>query len=228
MGKSARNPREKEAILIPTTVVIPARNEGKTIGAIVEQFSRHSATAGKVYVAMDADTDDNTAEQTWLHGGCPIFTDVHGKGEVIYKALQIIPPEVRTGRLILCDGDYTGLTREHIDKMLYKHLLSIGVAYESAMVIGVPDWPEGDIPDHVTNAWPRVSGFRSMMWRMVPANAHGYLLETQLNNKAVQEKIPVHTVFLKGLKSPFQWPLTERRMQALAMDQRWGRENGIL
>lgn len=195
----------------------------------MEQFSRHSATAGKIYVAIDAETTDRTADMVWRHGGCPIPTEVSGKGQVIWKAMKEIESAgCQTNRVILCDGDYTGLTRNHIDSMLYKHLLSIGVAYESAMVIGVPDWPDCEVPEHVTGAWPRVSGFRAMMWRMVPEDAHGYLLETQLNYKALREKIPVHTIFLKGLKAPFQWPLTEKRMSELLRDQKWGRENGVL
>jgi hypothetical protein len=96
------------------------------------------------------------------------------------------------------------------------------------MIIGVPDYPDIDVPAHVINAWHRVSGFRCLPWTMIPHDAHGYLLESQLNLIAVRRRLPILSLFMPGLKAPFTWPFTDRRLRELQRDQRWGKTHGIL
>lgn len=204
-----------------TTVIIPARNENKTIGRIVATFQKHETTTGRVFVAIDADTEDNTARSAIGAGGYAIRTGKTGKGQVVFQALTALRqmPGVLTTRIILCDGDYTGLATDHISRILTpKH----------GMVIGVPDYPEIEIPPEVRKAWPHVSGFRCIPTALIPETAHGYLLETQLNLVSARLGVKVSQVSMPGLKSPFQWPLAPKREEERARDRKWGKEHGIL
>jgi hypothetical protein len=204
-----------------TTVIIPARNEAATIGPLVATFDNHDETHGNIYVILDKETRDGTSELVWANGGCVIHTDKHGKGEVVAQGVSFVAEYAISisHRIILCDGDYTGLTRDHITKIIRD---------KEGMVIGVPDFPNIDVPEHVITAWPRVSGFRCLPWTMIPENAHGYLLETQLNQIAARDRMQVVPIMMPGLQSPFQWPLSPRRMAALQADKEWGLRNGVL
>lgn len=205
---------------VVTTVIIPARNEEKTIGAIVTAFNNHTETRGRVYVGLDADTTDDTGRVVWAQGGCAFHTNQRGKGQVVTSLIACLRANASlSNRIIICDGDYTGLTTDHIQDILNARM---------GMTIGIPDWPDISIPSHVTNAWPLVSGFRCLPWAMIPSDAHGYLLETQLNLTAIKQKIPIRHIFMEGLKSPFQWPLPIKRMEELKRDRKWGERNGIL
>jgi hypothetical protein len=204
-----------------TAVIIPARNEEKTIGAIVRAFQRHAETSGTVFVGVDGMTIDNTAGRARSMGGIVVdCTGVHGKGEVVAHvtgAMRLLG--VITDRIILCDADYTGFTAKHVGAIL---------AERAGMTIGVPDMPDLDeIPDHVVKAWPLVSGFRYLPQKLIPENAHGYLLETQLNQAAFRNMEMIRTIPMPGLKSPFRWPLSPRRMEALQQDRKWGQDHGI-
>jgi hypothetical protein len=214
--------RREEVLGMATTVIIPARNEAATIYDIVRVFNEHPETKGNVFVGIDNATGDFTTQEVIMSGGIPIRTCVHGKGQVVYQALLSINliPNKLSRRIILCDGDYTGLTVEHIDLLLTK--------YKRGLVIGVPEWPEIEVPDHVTEAWPYVSGLRCLPWVIIPENAHGYLLETQINIIAAKLRQPVRLVPMQGLRSPFQWPLSEKREAARLADLEWGKRNEIL
>jgi hypothetical protein len=208
---------------VAATVIIPARNERATIGPIVKAFSEHPETKGNVYVGIDSETTDDTSRIALRNGAYPVKTFVHGKGQVVWQTMRVITTLLDTyltNPMILCDGDYTGLTTDHIDAILRPPAQDL--------VLGIPDWPDCEVPDHVTRAWPLITGFRRLPWTLVPANAHGYLLETQINSAAVMRNVPIGFQFMHGLKSPFQWPLPERRMKALIADGVWGKANGLL
>lgn len=204
-----------------TTVIIPAKDESLTIRNIVKVFQEHPVTRGRVTVAIDCLTTDDTADQASEGGAVPLhFRDTAGKGQLVRGAIDYLAmAAMLTPRIILCDGDYTGLDLFHLDRLLET---------DHGMVIGVPDWPECDVPEHVITAWPHVSGFRCLPWTLIPPNAHGYLLETQINRAAVADRVPVGHVMMSGLKSPFRWPLTAERMAALQRDRAWGHAHGIL
>lgn len=215
--------QEKKVVgQVATTVIIPARNEERTIGEIVRVFQQHPQTKDRVFIGIDSDTNDKTAEVAKGYGGIPIRgINAKGKGQVVYQTLKIVYhlPGLLSGRIILCDADYTGLTTDHIDAILRPI---------TGMVIGIPDWPDIDAPPHVFYAWPRVSGFRCIPFPMVPPEAHGYLLETQLNLIAERAKMVIKYVPMDGLKSPFQWPLAKKRMEELERDRDWGTRHGVL
>jgi glycosyltransferase involved in cell wall biosynthesis len=205
-----------------TAVIIPARNEEDTIGQIVRAFQRNSQTMGHVYVGIDSHTTDNTEAKARDAGALVVnCNNIHGKGEVVAflaGAMRLL--DVMTERVILCDADYTGLNRRHVGALLSER---------RGMAIGVPDFPTAEeVPAHVSRAWPLVSGFRLLPQRLIPDNAHGYLLETQLNQAAQREGEIIRTIPMPGLTSPFRWPLSPRRMAALRQDADWGFKNGVL
>lgn len=202
-----------------TAVIIPARDEEKTIGAIVKTFSEHPETHHRVFVFIDADSKDDTASPVWANGGCAVHTDQRGKGQVVRAGVNMLMGgRQATNRVILCDGDYTGLTTEHVEKILKP---------ARGMAVGIPDFPQLSVPPHVIKAWPHVSGFRCLPIGMIPEDAHGYLLETQLNIIAIKRRLLISKIMMDGLHSPFTWPLTPKRMSELQRDREWGLMNGI-
>lgn len=205
-----------------TTVIIPCRNEETTIGDIVTVFQNHKETCGNVYVAIDSETTDATAVNTTIRGGNIVDTGVHGKGENVAAAIGMI--DRISERIILCDGDYTGLKTRHIDRLIHPPKR----VKPAEMVIGIPEYPQIAVPSYVIEAWPHVSGFRYLPWFWIPVNAHGYLLETQINKEMFAKNAPVQHVHMTKLIAPFQWPLSDRRMAALQADRLWGKRSGIL
>lgn len=203
-----------------TAVIIPARNEEVAIFDVVRTFTSFPDTP-YVYVGIDSATVDETAKRVVNAGGIPIpFASVHGKGQVISRTVAAIAlAGALTDRVILCDGDYQGLDASHIQRIMQP---------SRGMTVGVPELPPFDVPSHVTEAWPKVSGFRCLPWGMIPQSAHGYLLETHLEIIATRLRMPVQRVPMPGLVSPFQWPLSPRRMAALKADQAWGEASGLL
>jgi glycosyltransferase involved in cell wall biosynthesis len=211
----------QKVVDMATAVIIPARNEQQTVGSVVSAFQHHPETKNNVYVGIDAMTDDRTAEFARKSGGIVVqCTDIHGKGEVVAHvtgAMRILG--VVTDRVILCDADYRGLRQKHITSLLTER---------RGMVIGVPDFPDIDeVPTHVSRAWPLVSGFRYLPEKLIPEDAHGYLLETQLNQASRAAGMDLWTIPMPGLKSPFRWPLSPRRMAALQRDRAWGIMHGV-
>src|SRR6266851_1614496 len=203
-----------------TAVIIPARNEEKTIGAIVKTFNDHPETRGDIFVFEDADSTDNTGRLVWENGGCAVHVDKRGKGQVVKAGLDMLfKNSDLSSRIMLCDGDYIGLTTDHITRILKP---------KRGMTIGVPDFPLIDVPEHVISAWPHISGFRCLPHGLIPDDAHGYMLETQINLMAIKRRMLVSKVMMPGLKSPFEWPLSPQRMRELQRDREWGTRNGLL
>lgn len=198
-------------------VIIPARNEEATIGPIVRTFVSHSEISG-VVVAIDAETTDNTAKEAERSGAHIVYSERTGKGEVVVDGLRGFKYH-RVDRLILCDGDYTGLTTQHIDFL---------IRINTGMTIGIPEWPDCPVPIDVLRAWPHVSGLRFVPRAIIPINAKGYLLETQMNLLAIKYYIPRYFAYMEGLKARFTWPLPKRRHEELLRDRRWGEMMGIL
>lgn len=209
-----------------TDVVIPARNEEKTIAWVVNALRCHPSI-GRIIVVIDAETTDNTASEAWVYYATNVCRHDHisGKGQLVKHGLT----HVETSRVLFCDADITGLTHDHIttlvDVSTWRHR-------DDTMIIGIPDFPKWDeVPprfrDTLYWAWPWVSGERSMLTDIARSvNLHGYLMETQLNNANHAAGKKVRLERLHGLKSPVD--LNERRLQEMDRDRQWGLKNGVL
>jgi len=206
-----------------TDVIIPCRNEEKTIGAIVRTFNM-CPMIRSVIVSIDVDTIDNTAYVASQAGGLVHLALTKGKGQVIRAAL----PFVDGTQTILCDGDYGGLTTTHIESILGQ-----------GHIIGVPDFPQDEIIDspvvkgnpewffRIANYWAQNSGFRNVPTHILEGlELHGYLVETQVNMTVAAHKISTMMVPLPGLYSP--WKMGEQRVREMLRDRAWGIQKGIL
>lgn len=202
-------------------VVLPARNEAKTIGQIINIFLLHPAV-GKVIVCVDSETADETAQ---IAASCIddyrigwIITNAgRGKGQCVRRGLE----EVTTKYVAFCDTDITGLTVDHVSL-----LLSNAVLDEPYLTIGVPDIPK-NYPTERLFAWPWVSGERCVPTALVrPLFLHGYLMETQINAAAKHASLPVHFEWLHRLKASYY--MSEKRIREMMRDAQFGREHGIL
>ncbi|MET9253969.1 glycosyltransferase [Streptomyces sp. NPDC003717] len=94
--------------------VIPARNEGDRVGALITRLRATHGTAARIVVADNA-SDDATAEAAKAAGADDV---VHvgrvGKGFAVTAALKSC-----TGALVmLCDADIQGLDRASVTELL--------------------------------------------------------------------------------------------------------------
>ena len=202
-------------------VIIPCRNEEKTIGTLVRTFKYHPLIR-QVIVVIDGDTTDGTQNEALKNAAVIVFGD-KGKGQNIKIGLNY----VETERVILCDGDLRGFEREHID------ILTRGL---SPFVIGVPDFPIQEVLNspkttfawlpEIMHSYPWVSGERVVITNILrEVNLHGYLAEVQINDAHAQLGIQPDFRFLAGVCSPFV--MSDKRMAEMERDRKWGIENGV-
>lgn len=202
-----------------TDVVIPAWNNQVTLPDILDVMNAHPKIC-HVNVIVDAQSNDETTllVMNYSHRSYSkvkgFYSEIHGKGQNVQAVVNL----VHTPRVLFCDADYSGLTEEHLTEM---------TRYDNGMIIGIPQLPAlvPDIPLHVYSSWPLVSGFRSCPRAMVPNNLHGYLMEVQLNHAAYVTGTQMHAVYFRDLYSPFRWPLTGERRQAMERDREWAQAN---
>lgn len=193
-------------------VVIPARNEEKTIGEVLEVLSSH-LFIGTIIVVCDSCTDNTDMVASEHYGDIVMAGEYGGKGQAVMAGLD----HVTTERVLFMDADITGLYHEHITKM---------VAPFPGMTIGVADL-DPELPNRNDWAWPWVSGQRILPTNLVrPLELHGYLMETQINMAAKDARIPIEFAWLMGLKSDYN--MSERRLAEMERDLKWGKEHGVL
>ncbi|MEU4525325.1 glucosyl-3-phosphoglycerate synthase [Amycolatopsis sp. NPDC024027] len=156
------------------SVVIPARNEEATVGAIVaairEELQEHHALVDEILV-VDSHSTDATAEVAAAAGAdvvaqdavFPALEGLAGKGEALWKGVA-----ATTGDLVVfVDGDLHDFTTSYVTGLLGPLLTDPSVAY----VKGFYHRPLGDQADgggRVTELvarpllnmfWPELSGF---------------------------------------------------------------------
>lgn len=197
-------------MMVKTDVVIPARNEESTIGDIVTAFRSHRRI-GKIIVAIDADTTDDTYGRAYKAGAFTIQALCAGKGQVASFGLSY----VQTRQVIFSDADYWGMTREHVNKLLWAPHLELNL-------IGVPDVPK-NYPDAQAWAWPWVSGLRRIPTEVARSVLlHGYTMEVVLNAAAMDAGLPTLHHRMWGLESPYE--MTDQRKAERDRDLRWLQE----
>jgi glucosyl-3-phosphoglycerate synthase len=103
----------KKDLGVTVSVVIPARNEERTVGGVVSAIARLAASTGLVdeLVVMDSDSTDTTAETAARAGAtvhrvrevAPHLGGYPGKGEALWKSLLVTKGDV----LVFVDADLT-------------------------------------------------------------------------------------------------------------------------
>jgi glycosyltransferase involved in cell wall biosynthesis len=204
-------------------VIIPARDEEDTILSIVWKFVEHPAIHD-IIVVIDPETTDLTASRIRSEffkdsGVNLLYSTKPGKGQCVKQALSAVHTDV----VILCDADLQGFTCDHVDRLTGSRGIT---ETRLEQTILVPVFPE-NVPLHVINAWPWVSGQRRVpVWAIRELNLHGYLMEVQINNN--MKRLGLGTRFLldSTLISPLR--MTAKRVIEMERDRKWGKEHGIL
>jgi glucosyl-3-phosphoglycerate synthase len=105
--------RRKKELGLTVSVVIPARDEERTVGGVVTAIARHTADTGLVdeLVVMDSDSADSTSEVAAKAGAtvhrarevAPHLGAFPGKGEALWKSLLVTKGDL----LVFVDADLT-------------------------------------------------------------------------------------------------------------------------
>ena len=197
--------------------IIPVRNEQKTLPRILAVF-RQCQYISNVIVCVDGATGDKTEAIAKANAGYVVPKDagIRGKGQLIKEGVR----HSRTPYVLLCDGDYTGLTSGHITELA-------GDIRTQTIKIGVPEYPDETVPARVINSWPWVSGLRVVPVEILTAlDLHGYLTEVQINMEAGKRGYTFRFKFMAGLVS--QYDMSPARLAAMEADREWGIQNGVL
>lgn len=206
-----------------TDAVVPVRNEMHTIGSIVAILHDFAAIDNIIFVIDKDSTDDSKEiledfkhEFDWEERIAICGPAYRGKGQNVAHGISHVTSE----RVLLLDSDVAGLNYSHISTLLDG----------SDMTIGVLDMPAYPLPIGVVMNWPLVSGCRCLPTALVKnLDLQGYLMETQINQAAAGNKIPIHAVPLYGATNgSWHWPLTDLRKAEMERDRKIGQELGIL
>jgi glycosyltransferase involved in cell wall biosynthesis len=193
-------------------VIIPARNEAATIENVVSTFLQ-VPEIGHVIVVTNG-CHDRTGEIAHAAGACHMHSPVIGKGQAIAVGLQ----HVGTRRIILCDGDLTGLTVRHVE------YFALGFPSPKRMYIGVPDFTQNTPWAKPGDLFSRLSGIRALPTTVLRELAaadllFGYTVEVILNRYAAINRMPVDRILLPGVKGTPRYG-RERKWQMIA-DREW-------
>ena len=172
------------------TALIPAYNEEKTIGTIIQTLKNIELIDD--ILVIDDGSADNTSKEARQSGARVIKLDQNqGKGAALQKGIECIDSHIA----LMLDGDLIGLNEKHINKLI-KPLLN----EEVDMVVGVFNEGRGltDLAQMVT---PNLSGQRALKLEVIKdldLTEKGFGVEISLN-KYVKENGTVKFVDLPEL-----------------------------
>lgn len=173
------------------TAVIPAHNEEKTIGAVIDALKSHSLIS-EVIVVNDRSTDA-TGSMARSHGARVIDAVCHGKG----AALEVGAKRARTDYVLMCDADVVGLEKWHI-AALAQPALANG---NRVMTVGIRD--RGGFLWMLTRyVLPFLGGERVLPKTLLLEASNRYRdfgVETALNALARAQRIRIVPVRLSGV-----------------------------
>jgi glycosyltransferase involved in cell wall biosynthesis len=173
-----------------TDVIIPARNEESTIGAVVKAWLE-CGNVGQVIV-VDNNSSDHTYQAAYQAGAFMVREAEVGKGQAVAAGLNYVTAD----RVALCDADLHGFTEDHA------YLLTQAFAGE---IIGYLEFP-GNIPKPKAFAgFVAISGQRCLptnLLRSVPL--FGYDIETAINDAVSKAGMPIQIVKLDGAYPSFK------------------------
>lgn len=216
-----------------TTVIIPALNEEKTIGAIVSRLTQViNADVANVIVVIDpASTDDiipvmmeicaTNYHVQWA------FSPEHGKGQCVNYGMQAMVNDRET-EVCFCDADVT------LSHMAVRDLFCPLDIRDGQRVI-VPRAPSVDELLKASkdsgltfraDAWQWVSGIRRVRRDLIPSDLYGYLMETQINQSVAKADLDTEFCYAPGVVSPLRF--TPQRVADLKAHGDYGKKMGIL
>ncbi len=174
------------------TAIVPAYNEAKTIGRVIDVL-RRSPLIHEVVVVSDGSTD-TTAEIARQHGVHVLVLPVNlGKGFAVHYGVK----HAKTPFVALFDADLRGLRERHV-----RRLVSPILRGRADMTVGITD--RGPFVSSITAYLPLLSGqrvFRQSDFLTIPLSfLEGYRIEAALNYVCDLRGARVMTVFMQGLK----------------------------
>ncbi len=211
------------------TVLIPALNEGKTVGAVVSAFKSFTELDVLVYVIVDPHTTDDTAAVAAGHRASLIKSPLHGKGQGVNHAITLLDRANNDAReLIFCDADVT-ISRGAIAELL------LPLGRNAGQRIIIPRWPTLAEWDKAQtdaglkfnrDAWPLVSGIRRVRRKHIPDGLYGYVMETQINRAVATAGQAVERFYSHATLSPLRF--TPQRVEDLLAHGKYAKEHGLL
>jgi glycosyltransferase involved in cell wall biosynthesis len=181
-------------------VVIPARDEAATVGAIVRAFAR-SPAIGRVIVVDDGLDDDGTAEAARVAGATVVQGPRLGKGQAMARGLAL----VQTGRVVFCDADLAGLTTAHVNKVAAPyHGMVLAACEFNDPGFNDPGFPAVRRTQPPGELSPyNLSGVRCLpAWIPRGIDLHGYLAEIQIHQVSRPLGLWVRNIWLDGVTNP--------------------------
>ncbi len=178
---------------LKVAAIVPAYNEEKAIGNVLEQLLK-AKELDEIILACDGSTD-KTAEIGMSFGVKVLKSPKEGKGQAMREAVEQTDAEI----IAFFDADLIGLVPEHVSQLVEPILKN-----EAAMVVGIRD-RLGETPSFLIKIDPLLAfgGERALkrsIFESVPEKfGQGFAIETALNYYCKLNKLPVLYVKLKGL-----------------------------
>ena len=176
-------------------VVIPARNEARTVGGVVAA-ARGCRYTREVVVVDDGSTD-GTAEQALAAGAKVIRREggsVPGTGSKAH-AMDRGVAATDAEAVLFCDADCVGLTAAHLDDVCRPF-----VEGRAAMSVG---WFDYGLLNPLVLRLPPTSGERVVsrrVWDAVrPEKRTGYSIEIMINEVIAEGRLPTSVRIMPGV-----------------------------
>ena len=228
------------------SVVLPARNEQATVGAIVETLRRdlvHEVPLVDEVVVMDSGSTDRTAAVAAEAGARVVDVDTvarelgpgGGKGDALWKSLFVTSGDL----IVFLDADLEDFTSRYVVGLLGPLVLDPGVAYVKATYdrplatsAGIAPAGGGRVTEllarPVLNAWwPRLSGFVQPLSGEYAGRREVLEQVPFVTGYGVEVGLLIDLLELVGLDGLAQVDL-ERRVHRHQDDQSLGRMSGEL
>lgn len=186
-------------------VVIPVRESriDQTLMPTLYAF-RQCSSVNQIIVVWDGPA--HPVPPSWEIFCC--LGPQEGKGQAVTLGLDI----VNSSRVILCDADLYGFTKEHAE---------ILASENSGMILGITDYVKGAVPWSVDyGVWSQVTGERSLPTHILRGmELHGYAMEVQINEAVRIAGLPVTHRPLSGVTGALRF--NERRAREMQRDGDW-------
>ncbi|MGH8904122.1 MAG: glycosyltransferase [Egibacteraceae bacterium] len=174
-----------------TAAVIPALNEGATVGAVVA-VAAASPLVDEVIVADNRSSDD-TREQAAAAGARVVSASFGGKGEAMTAGVAATDAEV----IVFLDADLVGLRPYHVDRLV-RTVTSGG----AAMACGLFD--RGPLLNPLfLHVLPILTGERALRRELFTSldarEITGFQVEAALNARAGEMGLPVAAFVCSGM-----------------------------
>lgn len=189
--------------LVRVAVLIPCRNEARTIADVVAAF-RQALPSAHIHV-YDNGSTDGTAARAAAAGAVVRSESMPGKGNVVRRMFADVEADI----YVLCDGDGTypaaaapemvaRLNNDYLDMVTAVRVAEDAAAayrpghrFGNRFLTGMVAWLFGNRFDDM------LSGYRVFSRRFVksfPALSRGFEIETELTIHALELRLPVAEV----------------------------------